>query len=104
MELITLPLGPMTSPILSRGISNLTILGAVGRTSSRGASMAPAITSKILSRASRACSSASAKTSAGKPSILVSSWSAVTKSDVPATLKSMSPNASSAPRMSVSVM
>ena len=36
------------------------------------------------------------------PSSLVSSWSAVTKSLVPATLKSMSPNASSAPRMSVS--
>ena len=38
------------------------------------------------------------------PSILVSSCSAVTKSAVPATLKSMSPKASSAPRMSVSVV
>ena len=37
------------------------------------------------------------------PSSLVSSWSAVMTSLVPATLKSMSPNASSAPRMSVSV-
>ena len=37
------------------------------------------------------------------PSIFVSSCSAVMNSDVPATLKSMSPNASSAPRMSVSV-
>ena len=36
------------------------------------------------------------------PSSLVSSCSAVTNSWVPATLKSMSPNASSAPRMSVS--
>ena len=36
------------------------------------------------------------------PSSLVSSWSAVTNSLVPATLKSMSPKASSAPRMSVS--
>ena len=36
------------------------------------------------------------------PSSLVSSCSAVTNSLVPATLKSMSPNASSAPRMSVS--
>ena len=36
------------------------------------------------------------------PSSLVSSWIAVTNSLVPATLKSMSPNASSAPRMSVS--
>src|SRR5258707_9367713 len=38
------------------------------------------------------------------PSIFVSSCNAVTNSDVPATLKSMSPNASSAPRMSVSVV
>ena len=38
------------------------------------------------------------------PSILVSSWRAVTNSDVPATLKSMSPKASSAPRMSVRVV
>ncbi len=36
------------------------------------------------------------------PSSLVSSCSAVTKDLVPATLKSMSPKASSAPRMSVS--
>ena len=35
------------------------------------------------------------------PSSLVSSWMAVTNSRVPATLKSMSPKASSAPRMSV---
>ena len=102
--LMTLPLGPITSPILSSGISNLMILGAVGRTSSRGASMAPAMTSKILSRASRAWLSAPASTSAGSPSILVSSCKAVTKSAVPATLKSMSPKASSAPRMSVSVV
>ena len=33
----------------------------------------------------------------------MSSWIAVTKSSVPATLKSMSPRASSAPRMSVRV-
>ena len=38
------------------------------------------------------------------PSILVSSCRAVTNSAVPATLKSMSPNASSAPRMSVRVV
>ena len=104
MALMTFPLGPITSPILSSGISNLMILGAVGRTSSRGAAMAPAITSKILSRASRAWLRAPANTSAGRPSILVSSCSAVTKSAVPATLKSMSPKASSAPKMSVRVV
>ncbi len=69
---------------------------------SSGASMASAITSRIVIRASRAWVSAPASTSAGMPSSLVSSCSAVTNSRVPATLKSMSPNASSAPRMSVS--
>ena len=34
--LMTLPFGPITSPILSIGISKLMIFGAVGRTSSRG--------------------------------------------------------------------
>ena len=52
MALMTLPLGPMTSPILSIGISKLTILGAVSATSSRGAPMAPAMTSSTFMRAS----------------------------------------------------
>src|SRR5437764_1214633 len=102
--LMTLPLGPMTSPILSIGISKLVILGAVPCTSGRGSAMAPFMTSRILRRASLACCSAWASTSAGRPSIFVSSCSAVTTSAVPATLKSMSPNASSEPRMSVSAM
>ena len=76
--------------------------GAVGDISS-GASIASAMTSRIVSRASAACWSARRpSTEAGMPSSLVSSCSAVTNSLVPATLKSMSPNASSAPRMSVS--
>ena len=103
MALITLPLGPITSPIFSTGISKLTILGAVSRTSGRGSAMAAAITSRMARRAVRACSRAPASTEAGMPAILVSSWRAVTKSAVPATLKSMSPKASSAPRMSVRV-
>ncbi len=37
-----------------------------------------------------------------RPSILMSIWMEVTPSRVPATLKSMSPSASSIPRMSVS--
>ena len=62
------------------------------------------MTSRTLSLASRAWLSACASTSAGRPAIFVSSCSAVTTSAVPATLKSMSPNASSAPRMSVRVV
>ena len=101
---MTLPLGPMTSPILSMGIWKVTILGAVSRTSGRGSAMAAFMTSRMDRRASRACWRARPSTSAGRPSILVSSWRAVTNSAVPATLKSMSPKASSAPRMSVRVV
>ncbi len=100
--LIILPLGPMTSPILSTGILTVMIRGAFGDISS-GVSIASIITSRMWRRASRACFSAAARTEAGMPSSLVSSWRAVTNSFVPATLKSMSPKASSAPRMSVSV-
>ena len=104
MALMTLPFGPMTSPILSIGISKLTTFGAVSPTSARGSAMAFCMTSRIARRASLACCSAWARTSAGRPSILVSSCRAVTNSDVPATLKSMSPKASSVPRMSVRVV
>ncbi|OPZ48727.1 MAG: hypothetical protein BWY91_03161 [bacterium ADurb.BinA028] len=98
--LIILPFGPMTSPILSTGTFTVMIRGAKGDISS-GASMASPMTSRMCSRASRAWVSALASTEAGIPSSLVSNWMAVTNSRVPATLKSMSPNASSAPRMSV---
>ena len=54
-------------------------------------------------RASRAWVRAPIRTSLGMPVSLVSSCRAVTNSRVPATLKSMSPKASSAPRMSVRV-
>ena len=103
MALITLPLGPITSPIFSTGISKVVIFGAVSRTSGLGSTIVSAITSRMSSRASRAWRRASPRTDAGIPAIFVSSCSAVTKSVVPATLKSMSPKASSAPRMSVRV-
>ena len=104
MVLMTLPLGPMTSPILSIGMVMVTIFGAESATVSRGVDKAAFMFSKICKRASRACCNAADNTSAGMPSILVSSCNAVTASVVPATLKSMSPNASSAPRMSVRVV
>ena len=40
MALMTLPFGPMTSPILSIGISKLTIFGAFSPTSARGVEIA----------------------------------------------------------------
>ena len=67
--------------------------------------MASFITSRIVQAGlTGPAASAAASTSAGMPSILVSSCRAVTNSAVPATLKSMSPKASSAPRMSVRVV
>ncbi len=101
IELIILPFGPITSPILSTGTLMVVIRGANGLISS-GASIASFITSRMVSRASRAWVSAARSTSDGMPSSLVSSCRAVTNDLVPATLKSMSPKASSAPRMSVS--
>ena len=100
IALIVLPFGPISSPILSTGICTLMTRGAVGAISS-GASIAAFSTFRIVRRASRAWVSAPASTDDGMPSSLVSSWIAVTNSLVPATLKSMSPSASSAPRMSV---
>ena len=99
--MIVLPLGPMSSPILSTGICTLITRGAVGAISS-GPSIAAFSTPRIVMRASWACCSAAVSTDDGMPSSFVSSWIAVTNSLVPATLKSMSPSASSAPRMSVS--
>src|SRR6476660_3872158 len=97
--LIILPFGPMTSPILSTGTLTLMTRGAKGLISS-GVSMASFMTSRMCRRASWAWVSAPASTEAGMPSSLVSGWMAVTNSRVPATLKSMSPNPSSAPRRS----
>ena len=45
---MTLPFGPITSPILSIGISNETIFGALSATSARGAEIASSITSRIV--------------------------------------------------------
>ena len=101
--LIILPFGPMTSPILSTGTVVVMMRGAYGLISA-GPSMHSLMTSRIVVRASLACCRAAARMSAGMPSSLVSSCRAVMNSEVPATLKSMSPNASSAPRMSVRVL
>jgi hypothetical protein len=74
--LIILPLGPMTSPILSTGIFTVMTRGAYGDISS-GRSIASVMTSRMCSRASLACRNAAPSTEAGMPSSLVSSCSAV---------------------------
>ncbi len=100
---IILPFGPMMSPILSTGTSTTWRRGAVSRRSSRGPEIASSITSRTFARACFALRRPSPSTSEGSPCNFVSSCSAVTNSAVPATLKSMSPMASSAPRISVRV-
>src|SRR5215211_7915796 len=93
----------MSSPILDTGICSTWTRGASRLSCSRGRSMAAWMTSRTTMRASRAWVRAPIRTSEGMPVSLVSSCRAVTNSRVPATLKSMSPKASSAPRMSVRV-
>ena len=103
IALMVWPFGPITMPILSTGILTVVTRGAYSRHLGRRRRSPRPSRPRIVCRASCACCSAPASTSDGMPSSLVSSCSAVTNSRVPATLKSMSPNASSAPRMSVSV-
>jgi len=104
ISLMILPLGPMTSPILSTGMYSVMTRGALGFISGRGAGISSVMTCRTCRRASLAWARASPSRLAEMPASLVSSCRAVTNSLVPATLKSMSPKASSAPRMSVSVV
>jgi hypothetical protein len=76
--------------------------GAYTDSSARGLGSTLSISSRMCSRARLAFCSASRISSSDRPSILMSIWMEVTPSRVPATLKSMSPSASSLPRMSVS--
>ena len=96
------PPRPMTSRILFTGIENCTTLGALDEISARGASSFAFIASRMCRRPLRACSKAAVKISSVMPLILISICSAVIPSLVPATLKSMSPKASSSPRISLS--
>ena len=91
----------MTIPICSGLILIDEIRGACSASSVRGSGIASSIRSRIESRARFACSSAPLMISCVTPVILMSIWSAVMPSRVPATLKSMSPRWSSAPWMSV---
>src|SRR6184192_4313473 len=101
LRIIEPPL-PMMSRILSGLIRMVVIRGANELISVRGRGSTASILSSTKSRASRACSSAWARISWVRPLILMSICRAVIPSRVPATLKSMSPSASSTPWMSVS--
>ncbi len=81
----------MTAPIFSVGIWIWEIRGANFESSSRGPEIASFIFPRMARRASLACESASRRMSNVTPVILMSICRAVMPSDVPATLKSMSP-------------
>ena len=98
--LIIFPPGPMMSRILSGFILTTKNFGACGAISARGAAMASCITPKICNLPSLACSRALLMISRVTPLILISICSEVIPSDVPTTLKSMSPRWSSSPRIS----
>ena len=93
----------MTIPMNSGLILIVEIRGAWSRSCSRDSGIASSIRSRMNSRASLACERAFRMISCVTPVILMSIWSAVTPSRVPATLKSMSPRWSSAPWMSVRI-
>jgi hypothetical protein len=94
---------PITMPIFSGSIFTVEIRGAFSASSVRTSAIVPAIRSRMNSRACFAWDSAWRMISWVTPVILMSIWSAVTPSRVPATLKSMSPRWSSAPWMSVRI-
>ena len=78
--------------------------GAYCDSSLRGSEIASVILPRIVMRAFWACASASRRMSNVTPVILMSICRAVMPSEVPATLKSMSPRWSSTPAMSVRTM
>ncbi len=96
-----LPPGPMIRPIFSLGICTDSRRGALGLSSARGALSALFISRSTWRRPCLACSSACDMICRVRPSHLMSICSAVMPRAVPTTLKSMSPQASSLPRMSV---
>ena len=89
--LICLPLGPITSRILSGLIVIVIIFGAYADNSVRGSAITDNIWFRMCTRPTFACCNASSKISRDRPSILMSICNAVTPCAVPATLKSISP-------------
>ena len=81
ISLIRLPLGPITSPILSTGIWIVMIRGAFALTSSRGSGIASEHHVEDLQPGLLAPAAARrASTSPGSPVTFMSSWIAVTNS------------------------
>ena len=98
---ITFPPGPINGPMNSLGILLVTIFGEWDLTSAFGLSIVSVILFKIWSLPSLACFNAFTKISYERPLIFISIWQAVIPSDVPVTLKSISPRWSSSPKISL---
>mmetsp|Transcript_12740 Transcript_12740/g.53406 ORF Transcript_12740/g.53406 Transcript_12740/m.53406 type:complete len:299 (+) Transcript_12740:1166-2062(+) len=101
MLLICSPPLPMTRPMYFLETVIVRIWGAYLLISPPGGGSAFSISPRMWIKPTRARSSAVRITGSVMPSTLMSSWNAVRPSASPAILKSMSPSASSLPRMSV---
>ena len=97
------PPEPITAPILSLGTVTFIILGANSLISSLDDEIVASMLSKIANLAILACSRALFIISNVIPFTFISICNAVTPSRVPATLKSISPEWSSAPCISVNM-
>mmetsp|Transcript_2325 Transcript_2325/g.7113 ORF Transcript_2325/g.7113 Transcript_2325/m.7113 type:complete len:240 (+) Transcript_2325:3570-4289(+) len=102
--LIVSPPLPITLPINFGLTDILEICGAYAPILPLGAGLDFSISPKTCTIPSLASSSALRMTSKVIPSTLISIWNAVNPSESPAHLKSMSPKASSDPRISVSMI
>mmetsp|Transcript_1994 Transcript_1994/g.7312 ORF Transcript_1994/g.7312 Transcript_1994/m.7312 type:complete len:280 (-) Transcript_1994:335-1174(-) len=104
MNLMFFPPGPMALPTKRAAIGNVSMRGAFSGSSPRGAGEHAPMRESTLRRPTSAASSACRRMSVVMPSRLTSIWNAVMHVSSPPTLKSMSPSASSLPRMSVRMM
>mmetsp|Transcript_46847 Transcript_46847/g.107605 ORF Transcript_46847/g.107605 Transcript_46847/m.107605 type:complete len:250 (-) Transcript_46847:410-1159(-) len=104
MPLIVSPPLPMMRPTTSGETVIFTVRGRLSGSVAACVGIASAMRPRMCSRPSLACSRARRISGKERPSHLMSSWNAVTPSVSPATLKSIVPNASSEPSMSVSTM
>mmetsp|Transcript_23976 Transcript_23976/g.58762 ORF Transcript_23976/g.58762 Transcript_23976/m.58762 type:complete len:231 (-) Transcript_23976:1278-1970(-) len=104
MLLIISPPLPMIFPMYLVGTVTLWIWGANSERAPAGGGLAFSISPRMCTRPLLAASSAWRSTARVMPSTLMSIWNALMPAPSPATLKSMSPRASSLPRMSVRMM
>mmetsp|Transcript_974 Transcript_974/g.1383 ORF Transcript_974/g.1383 Transcript_974/m.1383 type:complete len:228 (-) Transcript_974:1527-2210(-) len=99
--LIVFPPGPISFPIAAGGIFSGRIFGALAASSCLGAARTDCISPRIFVRAVLAIFRVFATAPRERPRFFISNCSDVTPEAFPATLKSIIPNASSKPKISV---